>query len=171
MNRFKVRTFPQASEQNSAQLEEDKKHLEFMNSIKKYDADVPSEAEVAGGDMTASVMDTSKVGTKIFAVTIKILSSSSHVRTRWRSCSRTRVRQVAGAGWAAAVPRPPPASPSTRSRPTQVRTVLLSDADEIFSCLNKYFPRVRDPRPAEDAAQPCDTVRQPGEVRGRRAAL
>ena len=41
-----------------------------MNSIKKYDADVPSEAEVAGGDMTASVMDTSKVGTKIFAGTI-----------------------------------------------------------------------------------------------------
>ena len=30
----------QASEQNAAQLEEDKKHLEFMNSIKKYDADV-----------------------------------------------------------------------------------------------------------------------------------
>ena len=52
----------QASQQKSAQLEEDKKHLEFMNSIKKYDADVPSEAEVAGGDMTASVMDTSKVG-------------------------------------------------------------------------------------------------------------
>ena len=26
----------QASEQTSAQLEEDKKHLEFMNSIKKY---------------------------------------------------------------------------------------------------------------------------------------
>ena len=143
-----------------------------MNSIKKYDADVPSEAEVAGGDMTASVMDTSKVGTKIFAVTIKILSSSSsHVRTRWRSCSRTRARREAGAGVAAAVPRPPPASPSTRSRPTQARTVLLSDADQIFSCLNKYFPRVRDPRPAEDAAQPCDTVRQPGEVRGRRAAL
>ena len=142
-----------------------------MNSIKKYDADVPSEAEVAGGDMTASVMDTSKVGSKIFAGTIKILSSNSYVRTRWRSCSRTRVRQVAGAGGGAAVPRPPPASPSTRSRPTQARTVFLSDADEIFSCLNKYFPRVRDPRPAEDAAQPCDTVRQPGEVRGRRAAL
>ena len=40
-------------------MEEDKKHLEFMNSIKKYDADVPSEAEV-GADMTSSVMDTSK---------------------------------------------------------------------------------------------------------------
>merc|ERR1712227_44735 len=35
----------QASEQSSAQLEEDKKHLEFMNSIKKYDADVPSESD------------------------------------------------------------------------------------------------------------------------------
>lgn len=30
----------QASEQRVAQLEEDKKHLEFMASIKKYDADV-----------------------------------------------------------------------------------------------------------------------------------
>jgi len=54
----------QASEQNSAQLEEDKKHLEFMNSIKKYDADVPPENEAGGTDMgasvTTSVMDTSK---------------------------------------------------------------------------------------------------------------
>ena len=33
--------------------------MEFMNSIKKYDADVPSETEV-GADMTSSVMDTSK---------------------------------------------------------------------------------------------------------------
>lgn len=29
----------QQSEQNVAQLEEEKKHLEFMNSIKKFDAD------------------------------------------------------------------------------------------------------------------------------------
>jgi len=29
----------QASEQAVAQLEEDKKHLEFVNTIKKYDAD------------------------------------------------------------------------------------------------------------------------------------
>ena len=54
----------QASEQNSAQLEEDKKHLEFMNSIKKYDADVPAEAENSTSDMGTSVastvMDTSK---------------------------------------------------------------------------------------------------------------
>ena len=93
MNCLKIRIFSQASEQNSAQLEEDKKHLEFMNSIKKYDADVPSEAEVAGGDMTASVMDTSKVGSKISAGTIKILSSNSghdggavpgRGRGRWR---------------------------------------------------------------------------------------
>merc|ERR1719461_2537354 len=49
----------QASEQNSAQLEEDKKHLEFMNSIKKYDADVPSESDV-NSEMSTSVMDTSK---------------------------------------------------------------------------------------------------------------
>ncbi len=30
----------QASEQNVAQLEEEKKHLEFMASVKKYDSDV-----------------------------------------------------------------------------------------------------------------------------------
>jgi kinesin light chain len=30
----------QASEQNAAGLEEEKKHLEFMNSMKKYDADI-----------------------------------------------------------------------------------------------------------------------------------
>jgi len=58
----------QASEQTSAQLEEDKKHLEFMNSIKKYDMDAASTVEVVGaegsavntgggggGDMAASV--------------------------------------------------------------------------------------------------------------------
>ena len=53
----------QASEQTSAQLEEDKKHLEFMNSIKKYDSDVPGDDSAA--DMANSVantsMDTSKV--------------------------------------------------------------------------------------------------------------
>ena len=54
----------QASEQTAAQLEEDKKHLEFMNSIKKYDADVAGVDDHAA-DMSASVassaMDTSKV--------------------------------------------------------------------------------------------------------------
>merc|ERR1740129_2199803 len=45
----------QASEQSSAQLEEDKKHLEFMNSIKKYDADVTVDAEGAVAEMGASV--------------------------------------------------------------------------------------------------------------------
>merc|ERR1712061_236887 len=37
----------QASEQTSAQLEEEKKHLEFMNSIKKYDegSNQPSEGD------------------------------------------------------------------------------------------------------------------------------
>ena len=39
----------QASEQAVAQLEEEKKHLEFMNSIKKYDAE-----SGAGGDMNES---------------------------------------------------------------------------------------------------------------------
>lgn len=33
----------QASEQSIAQLEEEKKHLEFMNSIKKYDSDVADQ--------------------------------------------------------------------------------------------------------------------------------
>lgn len=54
----------QASEQTAAQLEEDKKHLEFMNSIKKYDADVAGGTEDHGVDMSASVastaMETSK---------------------------------------------------------------------------------------------------------------
>ena len=33
----------QASEQNVVQLEEEKKHLEFMNSLKKYDDDKPPQ--------------------------------------------------------------------------------------------------------------------------------
>ena len=41
-------------------MEEDKKHLEFMNSIKKYDADVPSEGAETNPDLSTSVMDTSK---------------------------------------------------------------------------------------------------------------
>jgi len=44
----------QASEQNAAQLEEDKKHLEFMNSIKKYDADIVQSVVVEGGGDTTS---------------------------------------------------------------------------------------------------------------------
>ncbi len=60
----------QTSEQMSAQLEEDKKHLEFMNSIKKYDSDVGAGEESVvvndgGGSknvsMAGSTMDTSKV--------------------------------------------------------------------------------------------------------------
>ena len=46
----------QASEQAVAQLEEEKKHLEFMNSIKKYDAEGASESNeggVAGSPTTA----------------------------------------------------------------------------------------------------------------------
>ena len=53
----------QTSEQTSAQLEEDKKHLEFMNSIKKYDSDIAGEE--GSVDMSTSIantsMDTSKV--------------------------------------------------------------------------------------------------------------
>lgn len=40
----------QASEQHVAQLEEDKKHLEFMSTIKKYDADVQVRYVGRGGD-------------------------------------------------------------------------------------------------------------------------
>jgi kinesin light chain len=36
----------QASEQAVAQLEEDKKHLEFMASIRKYDQDVTVSSEL-----------------------------------------------------------------------------------------------------------------------------
>ena len=64
----------QASEQAVAQLEEEKKHLEFMNSIKKYDTEASSGAgdigEV-GGTPTAEVpgggnamMDQSMISTK-----------------------------------------------------------------------------------------------------------
>lgn len=56
----------QTSEQTSAQLEEDKKHLEFMNSIKKYDSDIAGEE--GSVDMSTSIastaMDTSKVEIK-----------------------------------------------------------------------------------------------------------
>lgn len=47
----------QASEQAVAQLEEEKKHLEFMNSIKKYDAEGQKEASNAdktGNETTES---------------------------------------------------------------------------------------------------------------------
>ena len=39
----------QASEQAVAQLEEEKKHLEFMNSIKKYDAEGSGPVSAVGG--------------------------------------------------------------------------------------------------------------------------
>merc|ERR1712223_1662693 len=39
----------QASEQAVAQLEEEKKHLEFMNSIKKYDAEGSGPGSSVGG--------------------------------------------------------------------------------------------------------------------------
>jgi hypothetical protein len=35
----------QASEQTIAQLEEEKKHLEFMNSIRKYDSDINEQVK------------------------------------------------------------------------------------------------------------------------------
>ncbi len=44
----------QASEQNAAGLEEEKKHLEFMNSIKKYDSDIVEHD--ASVDIQVSIM-------------------------------------------------------------------------------------------------------------------
>ena len=43
----------------TAQLEEDKKHLEFMNSMKKYDSEL-QESTSAGGDDPASEVKSSK---------------------------------------------------------------------------------------------------------------
>ncbi len=45
----------QASEQVVAQLEEDKKHLEFMNSMKKYDSELQEGAGGADGDGSSEV--------------------------------------------------------------------------------------------------------------------
>jgi len=51
----------QCSEQSVAQLEEEKKHLEFMNQIKKFDDDVsPSEEKnqsAGGGDSSKDSLD------------------------------------------------------------------------------------------------------------------
>ncbi|XP_069092510.1 kinesin light chain 4 isoform X2 [Pleurodeles waltl] len=46
----------QRSEQTVAQLEEEKKHLEFMNQLKKYDEDV-SPSEEKEGDSTKETLD------------------------------------------------------------------------------------------------------------------
>jgi len=49
----------QASEQTSAQLEEEKKHLEFMNSIKKYDSDIANQHPE--GDPNSPLTESSQV--------------------------------------------------------------------------------------------------------------
>ena len=55
----------QASEQVTAQLEEEKKHLEFMNSMKKYDSDGAQDenANEASNDTTVASMVASSAGT------------------------------------------------------------------------------------------------------------
>ena len=55
----------QASEQVTAQLEEEKKHLEFMNSMKKYDSDGAQDenANEASNDATVASMVASSAGT------------------------------------------------------------------------------------------------------------
>ena len=55
----------QASEQVTAQLEEEKKHLEFMNSMKKYDSDGAQDENAgdASNDATVTSMVTSSAGT------------------------------------------------------------------------------------------------------------
>jgi kinesin light chain len=50
----------QASEQTIAQLEEEKKHLEFMNSIKKYDSDVPDQEAGTDHSVTGGFEDVAK---------------------------------------------------------------------------------------------------------------
>ena len=55
----------QASEQVTAQLEEEKKHLEFMNSMKKYDSDgiQDENANEASNDAAGASMVASSAGT------------------------------------------------------------------------------------------------------------
>ncbi|XP_062400199.1 kinesin light chain 1-like isoform X1 [Sardina pilchardus] len=48
----------QKSEQSVAQLEEEKKHLEFMNQLKKYDQDLsPTQEEKVGGETPKDSLD------------------------------------------------------------------------------------------------------------------
>ncbi|XP_045078002.1 kinesin light chain 2 isoform X2 [Coregonus clupeaformis] len=47
----------QCSEQSVAQLEEEKKHLEFMNRIKKFDDDVSPSEEKAAGETSKDSLD------------------------------------------------------------------------------------------------------------------
>ncbi|XP_052353399.1 kinesin light chain 2-like isoform X1 [Oncorhynchus keta] len=47
----------QHSEQSVAQLEEEKKHLEFMNKIKKFDDDVSQSEEKAAGETSKDSLD------------------------------------------------------------------------------------------------------------------
>uniref|UniRef100_A0AAZ3PXN4 Kinesin light chain n=1 Tax=Oncorhynchus tshawytscha TaxID=74940 RepID=A0AAZ3PXN4_ONCTS len=47
----------QCSEQSVAQLEEEKKHLEFMNKIKKFDDDVSPSEEKAAGETSKDSLD------------------------------------------------------------------------------------------------------------------
>uniref|UniRef100_A0AAZ3NPJ1 Kinesin light chain n=1 Tax=Oncorhynchus tshawytscha TaxID=74940 RepID=A0AAZ3NPJ1_ONCTS len=47
----------QRSEQSVAQLEEEKKHLEFMNKIKKFDDDVSQSEEKAAGETSKDSLD------------------------------------------------------------------------------------------------------------------
>jgi hypothetical protein len=51
--------------QSCAALEEEKKHLEFMNSMKKYDADIIDT------DPSQSIMSTSSILSVIFLFTLK----------------------------------------------------------------------------------------------------
>ena len=47
----------QASEQVTAQLEEDKKHLEFMNSMKKYDSELQESGDGDGSEVKPKTSD------------------------------------------------------------------------------------------------------------------
>ncbi len=56
----------QKSEQSVAQLEEEKKHLEFMNQLKKYDDGVSPEVSVYGVDRRTGTRKTPQLHVVIY---------------------------------------------------------------------------------------------------------
>ena len=102
----------QASEQAVAQLEEEKKHLEFMNSIKKYDTETSSgdigeggnsvsTTSVGGGSSDVNALDQSMTSTKdadIFGDDEEVKQGGNDVSANAGSTSQYSVQQ-ANAGY------------------------------------------------------------------------
>ena len=101
----------QASEQAVAQLEEEKKHLEFMNSIKKYDTetsggDIGENSTASGGggsiaDGLGNALDQSMISTKdadIFGDDEEVKQGGADVSANAGSTSQYSVQQ-ANAGY------------------------------------------------------------------------